>query len=77
MLEAKKLAIHRRPSNAGDLLASSRMVQNAAVVTMRWPRRRMKMGTESALVPGSHASTLEMLHAWERKLCDEVKASLL
>ncbi|KAF9676335.1 hypothetical protein SADUNF_Sadunf09G0128000 [Salix dunnii] len=29
----------------------------------------------SCMISGSHASTLDRLYAWERKLCDEVKAS--
>ncbi|XWS74246.1 hypothetical protein CRYUN_Cryun02cG0199200 [Craigia yunnanensis] len=31
----------------------------------------------TCMISGSHASTLDRLYAWERKLCDEVKASEL
>ncbi|XP_062098851.1 protein ALTERED PHOSPHATE STARVATION RESPONSE 1 [Humulus lupulus] len=30
---------------------------------------------EFSMIAGSHSSTLDRLYAWERKLCDEVKAS--
>ena len=31
---------------------------------------------EFAMVSGSHSSTLDRLHAWERKLYDEIKVRL-
>eukprot|EP00249_Psilotum_nudum_P003900 c17400_g2_i1 orf=314-2680(+) len=76
MLEASK--VHHHPT----FLESKDSVRFFNAITWHWSRKTIQIlkdaGEDSDLVEcgmtGSHASTLERLYAWEKKLYDEVKA---
>nr|XP_015639314.1 nitrate regulatory gene2 protein isoform X2 [Oryza sativa Japonica Group] len=61
--------------SVSSLSSSSKSPLTAAMITDDVGDSNSDFVEQFAMVSGSHSSTLDRLHAWERKLHDEIKAS--